>query len=325
MQSNNLLLKVSNIKKYFPIERGLLRREVGYVRAVDGVSLGLKEGETLGLVGESGCGKSTLARLILRLLPATGGRVHFEGVDIFGLKSAEMRRLRRKMQIIFQDPYGSLNPRHTIEFIVGEPLSIHKLAKGKERRDRVLELLSLVGLDGDCLSRYPHEFSGGQRQRIGIARALATNPKFIVADEPVSSLDVSIAGQIINLLKDLQERLNLAYLFISHDLRMVEYVSQWVAVMYLGKIVELADKEAIYSIPGHPYTRALLSAVPTLDPERRRRRLILSGDLPNPANPPPGCPFHPRCQKTKSDCKGFMPPLVEIQRRHLVACHHPEE
>lgn len=316
------LLEVDNIKKYFPIERGLLRRKVGQVRAVDGISFMLRDAETLGLVGESGCGKSTLARIILRLLPPTSGTVLFEGIDIFNLKSQHMRRLRKKMQIIFQDPYGSLNPRHTTGFIVGEPLAVHKLAKGKDRRERVLELLSLVGLDGDCLRRFPHEFSGGQRQRIGIARALATNPKFIVADEPVSSLDVSIAAQIINLLKNLQERLRLAYLFISHDLRMIEHISDRVAVMYLGKVVELANKEEIYSNPVHPYTRALLSAVPTLDPKTRQRRLILPGDLPNPADPPPGCSFHPRCREAKPNCKKLEPSLKEIGGEHLVACHH---
>lgn len=319
---SDCLLQVDNLRKYFPVERGLLRREVGQVKAVDGVSLTLKKGETLGLVGESGCGKSTLARVILRLLPPTSGTVLFEQVDIFGLKSSQMRRLRRKMQIIFQDPYGSLSPRHTIEFIVGEPLNVHKLARGKERRERVLELLKLVGLNGDSLTRFPHEFSGGQRQRIGIARALATNPEFIVADEPVSSLDLSIAAGIINLLKDLQERLKLAYLFISHDLRMVEHISDRVAVMYLGKIVELANRERLYSSPKHPYTKALLEAVPSLDPKTKRRHLILSGNLPNPANPPPGCSFHPRCQEVKPRCKEIKPSLREICQGHLVACHH---
>jgi oligopeptide/dipeptide ABC transporter ATP-binding protein len=317
----NNLLQVDNLKKYFPIERGVLRDTIGQVKAVDGVSFVLKEAETLGLVGESGCGKSTLARVILRLLPSTSGSVLFEGINLFELKSSKMRGLRKKMQIIFQDPIGCLNPRHTIEFIVGEPLAIHRLAKDKERRMRVLELLNLVGLSSDSLSRYPHEFSGGQRQRIGIARALATNPKFIVADEPVSSLDVSIAGQIINLLRDLQERLALTYLFISHDLRMVEYISNRVAVMYAGKIVELATKEEIYRRPMHFYTRALLEAVPTLYPKTRRSRLLLSGDLPN-LTTPQGCPFHPRCQEIKPECKEIEPELIEIQNGHFLACHH---
>lgn len=315
------LLWVENLTKYFPIERGLLRRNVGQVKAVEGVSFVLKEGETLGLVGESGCGKSTLARVILRLLPPTDGRIFFEGINILTLKSGEMQKLRKRLQIIFQDPYGSLNPRHTIESIVGEPLSIHKLAKRKERKDCIVELLRLVGLEESSLVRYPHEFSGGQRQRIGIARALATSPKFIVADEPVSSLDVSIAAQIINLLKDLQERLKLSYLFISHDLRAVKHISDRVAVMYLGKIVELAKKEEIYALPKHPYTKALLEAIPTLDPVIKRRRLILSGDLPDPADPPPGCPFHPRCKEVKPHCKEIKPSLREISLDHLVACH----
>jgi oligopeptide/dipeptide ABC transporter ATP-binding protein len=315
------MLLVKELKKYFPVERGLLRRKTGEVRAVDGVSFEVREGETLGLVGESGCGKTTLARVILRLIPPSGGKVIFEGVDIFALGREEMRRLRSKMQIIFQDPFSSLNPRHTIGAIIGEPLLVHRMAKGKEMWERVCELLKMVGLPEDSISRYPHQFSGGQRQRIGIARALATNPRFIIADEPVSSLDVSVGGEIINLLVDLQERLGLSYLFISHDLRMVEWVSDVVAVMYLGKIVEIAPKEDIYNRPHHPYTEALLSAVPQSDPRIRRKRIILEGDLPSPAHPPSGCPFHPRCPKTSSTCRRFPPHLRSIDGDHLSACH----
>lgn len=319
---DNSLLEVKNLKKYFPIERGFLRHETGMVRAVDGIDLSLVPGETLGLVGESGCGKSTAARCILRLLPLTSGEVYFEGREIFGLPRTQMRKLRRAMQIIFQDPYSSLNPRQTVESIISEPIKVHRIAKGKARQDKVIELLTMVGLSSSHLKRYPHEFSGGQRQRIGIARALAGSPKLIVCDEPVSSLDVSIAAQIINLLQELKGRLRLAYLFISHDLRMIEYISDRVAVMYLGKIVEQARAEDLYRRPGHPYTQSLLDAVPKNDPrERGHRKKLLGGDVPNPVNPPSGCHFHPRCAHVMPVCKSEEPALKEIAPDHFLACH----
>lgn len=322
MIDDSSLLKVKNLKKYFPIERGFLRREVGLVKAVDGIDLSLNPGETLGLVGESGCGKSTAARCILRLLPPTTGEVYFEGREIFGLPRPQMRKLRRAMQIVFQDPYSSLNPRQTVESIISEPIKVHRLAKGKARQNRVIELLTMVGLSSDHLRRYPHEFSGGQRQRIGIARALAGAPKLIVCDEPVSSLDVSIAAQIINLLQELKERLRLAYLFISHDLRMVEHISDRVAVMYLGKIVEQARAEDLYREPYHPYTQSLLEAIPKADPrEHGLGKKILGGDVPNPVNPPPGCHFHPRCPHVMSICKGDEPGLKKIAADHFLACY----
>ncbi|HWP56780.1 MAG TPA: dipeptide ABC transporter ATP-binding protein [Candidatus Acidoferrales bacterium] len=315
------LVEVRNLKKYFPVGSGLFTRRKGEVKAVDGVSLTVEEGETLGLVGESGCGKSTLGRTILRLIEPTEGEVRFQGVNILALSPREMRDMRRQMQIIFQDPYASLNPRMRVGEIIGEGLEIHKLARGAKKRERVMELLNQVGLKEEHYDRYPHEFSGGQRQRIGIARALAVNPKFIVADEPVSSLDVSIQAQIINLLQELQEKMHLTYLFISHDLRVVEHISHRVAIMYLGKIVEIAESETIYRDAKHPYTRALLSAVPIPDPSRKKERIILEGDVPSPVRPPPGCSFHPRCPHREQICHEVLPALEFNGGTHGVACH----
>ncbi|HEY2990294.1 MAG TPA: dipeptide ABC transporter ATP-binding protein [Candidatus Binatia bacterium] len=314
------LLEIKNLKKYFPVGGGLFSRRKGEVRAVDGVDLAVEEGETLGLVGESGCGKSTLGRTLLRLIEPTAGEIVFAGKNLLRLSPREMRDTRREMQIIFQDPYASLNPRMRVGAIVGEGLEIHKLATGRKKRDRVMELLHQVGLREEHYARYPHEFSGGQRQRIGIARALAVNPKFIVADEPVSSLDVSIQAQIINLLQELQEKMHLTYFFISHDLRVVEHISHRVAIMYLGKIVEIATSDKIYSEAKHPYTRALLSAVPMADPERRKERIVLQGDVPSPVNPPAGCSFHPRCAYREELCDKLEPPL-DFTDGHGVSCH----
>ncbi len=314
------LLEVRNLKKHFPIKGGVLSKVVGYVYAVDGVSFFLNRGETLGLVGESGCGKSTTGRLILRLIDLTDGEVHFEGKEISRLHKQEMRALRRDMQIIFQDPYASLNPRMTVGKIVGEPLRIHKVTQGKELHDRVNELLEKVGLHPEHSRRYPHEFSGGQRQRIGIARALALNPKMIVADEPVSALDVSIQAQVINLLEDLRSEFKLSYLFIAHDLSVVEYMSDRVAVMYLGKIVELAPSDVLYRDPKHPYTQALLSAVPVPDPRNEKKRQILEGDVPSPINPPRGCHFHTRCIYRTDECSKFEPEFVDLGAGHYAAC-----
>ena len=313
------LLEIENLTKHFRIRGG-----AGSVQAVNGVSLHLKRGETLGIVGESGCGKSTLARLILRLIEPTAGAVRFAGEDLMALPLSELRPRRRDMQLIFQDPYASLDPRLTVGAIVGEPLAIHGVGSRKERRERVAELLKTVGLDADATTRYPHEFSGGQRQRIGIARAIALEPKLIIADEPVSALDVSIQSQILELLLDLKSRLSLSYIFISHDLAVVEHVSDRVAVMYLGRIVETTDTESLYRQPAHPYTEALISAVPQPDPERDRTRIVLSGDIPNPESPPSGCPFHPRCPKVLASCPDALPTLKDIGDKahpHLVACH----
>ncbi len=314
------LLEIHNLKKYFPVGGGLFSSQKGEVRAVDGVDLTVEEGETLGIVGESGCGKSTLGRTILRLIEPTAGEIRFEGKDLLKLSSRELRQMRREMQIIFQDPYASLNPRMRVGEIVGEGLEIHKLARGRKKRERVMELLHQVGLREDHYDRYPHEFSGGQRQRIGIARALAVNPRFIVADEPVSSLDVSIQAQIINLLQELQQKMHLTYFFISHDLRVVEHLSHRVAIMYLGKIVEVAPSEKIYQDAKHPYTRALLSAVPLPDPERKKERIMLQGDVPSPVNPPPGFSFHPRCAYREDVCDKVEPEL-ESADGHAVSCH----
>jgi oligopeptide transport system ATP-binding protein len=314
------LLEIRDLKKYFPVGDGLFSRKKGNVKAVDGVNLTINEGETLGLVGESGCGKSTLGRTILRLIEPTSGEVIFQGKNLLGLSARELRETRRQMQIIFQDPYASLNPRMRVGDIIGEGLEIHKLAKGKAKRDRIMELLHQVGLREDHYPRYPHEFSGGQRQRIGIARALAVSPKFIVCDEPVSSLDVSIQAQIINLLQELQEKMHLTYLFISHDLRVVEHISHRVAIMYLGKVVEIAASETIYREAKHPYTRALLSAVPMPDMSRKKERIVLQGDVPSPVNPPSGCTFHPRCAYRQPLCSEMEPPL-DFADRHGVSCH----
>jgi len=315
------LLEIRNLKKHFPVGEGLFSRNKGAVKAVDGVSLTVEEGETLGIVGESGCGKSTLGRTILRLVEPTSGEIYFQEKNLLAMSPRELRDTRRQMQIIFQDPYASLNPRMRVGDIVGEGLEIHKLAKGKAKRDRVIELLNQVGLREDHYNRYPHEFSGGQRQRIGIARALAVNPKFIVADEPVSSLDVSIQAQIINLLQELQEKMHLTYFFISHDLRVVEHISHRVAIMYLGKIVEIAKSETIYQDAKHPYTRALLSAVPMPDTSRKKERTILQGDVPSPVHPPPGCTFHPRCAYREAICDQIEPPLDFAGNGHGVSCH----
>jgi oligopeptide/dipeptide ABC transporter ATP-binding protein len=314
-------VEIRNLKKHFPVGEGLFSRGKGAVKAVDGVNLTIEEGETVGLVGESGCGKSTLGRTILRLIEPTSGEVIFQGKNLLTMPQRELRDMRRQMQIIFQDPYASLNPRMRVGDIVGEGLEIHKLAKGKAKRDRVMELLHQVGLREDHFDRYPHEFSGGQRQRIGIARALAVSPKFIVCDEPVSSLDVSIQAQIINLLQELQEKMHLTYLFISHDLRVVEHISHRVAIMYLGKVVEIAKSDTIYRDAKHPYTRALLSAVPIPDMSRKKERVILEGDVPSPVNPPPGCTFHPRCSYREALCSQSEPPLDFAADGHGVSCH----
>ena len=320
---NDVLVRVENLKKYFPITRGVFQRHVGDIKAVDGVSFFVRRSETLGLVGESGCGKTTTGRTLLQLYRPTAGHAYFEGQDLSTMKGEELRRMRRRMQMIFQDPYASLNPRMTIGSIIGEPLEVHKIAKGKEKRERVQELLRLVGLNPYFINRYPHEFSGGQRQRIGVARALALNPDFIVCDEPVSSVDVSIQAQIVNLLEDLQEQFGMAYLFIAHDLSMVRHISSRVAVMYLGKIVELTGRAELYENPLHPYTQALLSAVPIPDPvvEERRQRIILEGDVPSPANPPEGCNFNPRCPVVMDICKKEEPEFKEVGGEHWVACH----
>jgi oligopeptide transport system ATP-binding protein len=321
--TSEVLLHVQDLKMHFPIYKGLLRRQIGAVHAVDGISFDVHRGETLGLVGESGCGKSTTGRAILQLYTPTSGEVDFDGVDIIKLKGEELRHTRRKMQMIFQDPYASLNPRMSIGEIVGEPLIVHNIASGKEVDDRVAHLLELVKLNPAFATRYPHEFSGGQRQRIGIARALALQPSFIVCDEPISALDVSIQSQVVNLLQELQEQFNLTYLFIAHDLSMVRHISDRVAVMYLGVMVELADSNALYTNPLHPYSQALLSAVPIPDPvlEVKRQRVLLEGDVPSPVNPPSGCRFRTRCPIAESICAEKRPEFRELKPGHFVACH----
>ncbi len=324
-----VLLDVQDLKMHFPIRRGLLRRTVAYVRAVDGVNLFIREGETLGLVGESGCGKTTTGRVILRAYEPTAGKVLFrrngDMVDVLQLDSQEMKAIRRDMQIIFQDPFSSLNPRMTVLDIVSEPLVVHERLSSDELKFRVSELLKRVGLRPEYMNRYPNAFSGGQRQRIGIARALALNPRLIVCDEPVSALDVSIQAQVINLLKELQGEFGLTYLFIAHDLAVVEHISDRIAVMYLGRVVELASSDVLYANPLHPYTEALLSAVPSTDPDRTGTKVILSGDVPNPANPPKGCHFHPRCRYAQERCKQETPEWRELKPEHWVACHFAEE
>jgi len=315
------LVEVKNLTKHFPIQGGLFGKIVGKVQAVDGVSFSISRGETLGLVGESGCGKSTTGRLILKLIEATAGEVYFEGDNLFALKGKELRKARRNMQIVFQDPYASLNPRMTVGDTIAEPMLIHGLAKGSELEQRVKKLLECVGLASYHAGRYPHEFSGGQRQRVGIARALAVNPKLIICDEPVSALDVSIQSQVLNLLKDLQEEFKLTYLFIAHGLNVVKHVSNRVGVMYLGKIVELSEGDTLYANPKHPYTQALLSAIPIPDPTIKRERIVLQGDVPSPVNPPSGCRFHTRCWLAKDICQQVEPDFKEVETGHFVACH----
>ncbi len=315
------LLEVRNLKKYFPVKGGFWAGERAAVRAVDGVSFEIHRGETLGLVGESGCGKSTVARLLLRLVEPTAGEVYFGKTSVFEADKEVLRRLRRKMQIVFQDPYSSLNPRMPVEEIVGEGLTIHGLARGTKKRERVAELLEMVGLGREHMGRYPHEFSGGQRQRIGIARALAVEPEFLIADEPLSALDVSIQAQVINLFEDLQKELGLTYLFISHDLRVVKHISDRVAVMYLGQIVEIAAGNEVYRNPLHPYTQALLSAIPVTDPRTKKERIFVEGDPPSAIHIPPGCRFHPRCPKRFERCDQEEPALREVSPGHWVSCH----
>jgi peptide/nickel transport system ATP-binding protein len=330
IKQDDLLLEVKDLKKHFPIQSGTLRRRTGTVKAVDGVNLYIKKGETLGLVGESGCGKTTAGRTIIRLLDPTGGEIRFNDpkqgwVNLENMDRNQLRPIRPNIQIIFQDPFSSLDPRMTVQRIVAEPLQINKLASGQELTDRVAELLRVVGMRPEYMSRYPHAFSGGQRQRIGIARALALNPKMIVCDEPVSALDVSIQAQVLNLLEDLQKDFNLTYLFISHDLSVVEHISNRVAVMYVGRLVELATTAELYYSPQHPYTEALMGAVPKPDPRNRTRPIKLPGEVASPSNPPSGCYFHPRCRYAKEICKTDAPALREITPEHFAACHFSEE
>jgi oligopeptide/dipeptide ABC transporter ATP-binding protein len=322
-QAGEPLVEATGIKKYFPLKKGLFQRSGGYVHAVDDVSLVIRKGETLGLVGESGSGKSTLGRVLLRLQEATEGQVKFDGRDLLTLSSRDMRKVRREMQIIFQDPMGSLNPRMTIQEIIGELYDIHGVAHGKQKEERIIEILNLVGLDPSRRHHYPHEFSGGQRQRVGIARAIALNPKFIVADEAVSALDVSVQAQVINLMKEIQQKMGLTYLFIAHGLNVVRHISDRVGVMYLGKLVEVAGTDELFHRPAHPYTSALISTIPIPNPHRRRERVVLKGEIPSPANPPLGCRFHTRCPIATDRCRNEEPILQEIETDHYVACHYP--
>lgn len=318
---SKVLLKVDHLKKYFPIRHGMFARHVGDVKAVDDVSFELYEGETLGIVGESGCGKSTTGRAIMRLHEPTEGKVMFDGIELTDLNNEQMRKVRRDIQMVFQDPYASLNPRHTVEKILEEPLIVHGIGNAKERKNKAREYLEIVGLSSYHAKRYPHQFSGGQRQRIGIARALMTNPKLIIADEPVSALDVSIQAQVLNLMQRLQDDLKLTYIFIAHDLGVVRHISDRVGVMYLGRLVEIAESESLYHEPLHPYTQALLSAVPIPDPVFEREQLLLMGDIPSPSNPPTGCAFHTRCPHAMEKCKQVIPMLQQVKSGHSVACH----
>jgi oligopeptide/dipeptide ABC transporter ATP-binding protein len=321
--NNNELLSVKGLKKYFPIQKGFLKKNAVFVKALDGVDINIQRGETLGLVGESGCGKSTLGRCIIRLISPTDGEIYFENEDIMKQDAGNLQRLRRNMQIIFQDPYSSLNPRKRVGQIIGEGFIIHRMHSKKERAEKVKQLMEVVGLLPDQIDRYPHEFSGGQRQRISVARALSIQPKFVIADEPVSALDVSIQAQILNLLVNLQNDYHLTYLFISHNLSVVKHISDRVAVMYLGHIVEIANRRSLFRQPLHPYTKALMSAVPAINPALKKNRIILRGDVPSPLNPPRGCTFHTRCQYQKKICSEITPSHIEIEKGHSVACHFP--
>ncbi|WP_214482608.1 ABC transporter ATP-binding protein [Bacillus sp. SM2101] len=321
MDYENSLVEIKNLKTYYPIKGGFFRRTVGQVKAVDDVSFAIKRGETFGLVGESGCGKSTTGRTLLRLIAPTDGSIVFEEQDITKVGGSSLQKLRRNFQMIFQDPYASLNPKQMIGDIISEPIRNYSKITKRDLKDEVMNLLEKVGLPRDCYFKYPHEFSGGQRQRIGIARALALKPKFIIADEPVSALDVSVQSQVLNLLKELQSAFNLTYLFIAHDLSVVKHMSDRIGVMYLGRIVEIGENHSLYSMPLHPYTQALISAIPQPDPMAKKERIILHGDVPSPANPPTGCPFHPRCEHAKPECEQVKPSLKEVKQGHSVACH----
>ena len=322
---NQHLLSVNDLKMYFPIKKGFIRQTVNYVKAVDGVSFAIERGETLGLVGESGCGKTTIGRCVVRAYTPSGGNLMYDDVDLATLSESELKQYRRKIRMIFQDPYSSLNPRMTVFDVIADPIKIHRLASGSELEDKIRDLLIRVGLRPEFMRRYPHAFSGGQRQRVGIARALALNPELVVADEAVSALDVSVRAQILNLMIELQKEFNLTYLFISHDLSVVEYIADRVAVMYVGKLVELAETSQLFQNPQHPYTEALLSAIPNPDPRHRSERIVLQGDVADPANPPSGCYFHPRCQYAKDRCKTDTPELRKVGDNRLVACHFAEE